>query len=79
MIKKICFFCGSTSGNKPEYVHAARELGENMAASGIDLVYGGGNVGNGGGVHAEPIPWQGYEWSVTLRLPPLAVLVFKRQ
>ncbi len=42
-------------------------------------IYGGGNVGNGGGVHAEPIPWQGYEWSVTLRLPPLAVLVFKRQ
>ncbi len=45
MIKKICVFCGSNSGNKPEYVQAARELGENMAASGIELVYGGGNVG----------------------------------
>jgi 1,4-alpha-glucan branching enzyme len=41
-------------------------------------VYGGGNVGNFGGVDAEPVPWHGYAWSVSVTLPPLAVLFFKR-
>jgi 1,4-alpha-glucan branching enzyme len=36
--------------------------------------YGGSNVGNGGGVWAEPVPWQGQPWSVSLTLPPLGVL-----
>ncbi|MBI2469291.1 MAG: 1,4-alpha-glucan branching enzyme, partial [Candidatus Rokubacteria bacterium] len=39
--------------------------------------YGGGNLGNGGGVWAEPLPWQGHPWSLTLTLPPLATLVLK--
>jgi 1,4-alpha-glucan branching enzyme len=41
-------------------------------------VYGGGNLGNAGGVWAEPLPWQGRPWSLSLTLPPLAGLVFKR-
>jgi 1,4-alpha-glucan branching enzyme len=41
-------------------------------------IYGGGNVGNYGGMHAEPIPWQGQSHSIMLRLPPLAVSGFKR-
>ncbi len=41
--------------------------------------YGGGNVGNCGGVWAEPIPWQGKSHSLLLRLPPLAVTGFKRR
>jgi 1,4-alpha-glucan branching enzyme len=40
-------------------------------------VYGGGNVGNDGGVWAEPTPWQGQPYSVRLTLPPLATLVLK--
>jgi 1,4-alpha-glucan branching enzyme len=40
--------------------------------------YGGSNVGNYGGVHAEAIPWQGQSHSIMLRLPPLAVSGFKR-
>jgi 1,4-alpha-glucan branching enzyme len=40
--------------------------------------YGGGNVGNCGGVWAEPIPWQGKSHSLLLRLPPLAVVGLKR-
>jgi 1,4-alpha-glucan branching enzyme len=40
--------------------------------------YGGSNVGNFGGVHAEPIPWQNQSHSIVLRLPPLAVSGFKR-
>jgi 1,4-alpha-glucan branching enzyme len=37
-------------------------------------VYGGSNVGNYGGVDAEPSPWQGQPFSVELTLPPLGVL-----
>jgi len=41
--------------------------------------YGGSNVGNFGGQHAEPVWWQGKSHSLMLRLPPLAVLGFKLQ
>ena len=40
--------------------------------------YGGSNFGNFGGVNAEPIAWQGKSHSLTLRLPPLGVVGFKR-
>ena len=36
--------------------------------------YGGGDIGNGGGVPAEPVPWHGQPYSVSLTLPPLAAL-----
>jgi 1,4-alpha-glucan branching enzyme len=41
-------------------------------------VYGGSNMGNAGGIHAEPTPWQGFEWSIELTAPPLACVVFQR-
>jgi 1,4-alpha-glucan branching enzyme len=41
--------------------------------------YAGSNYGNGGGVMAEPVPWMGMNYSLPLRLPPLAALYFKRQ
>ena len=44
-LNKIAVFCGASSGTSPEYVAAARALGEEMVARGIGLVYGGGNVG----------------------------------
>lgn len=40
-------------------------------------VYGGSNLGNGGGVHAEPVPWQDFPWSICVTVPPLATVVFK--
>ena len=42
---RICVFCGSSSGNRPAYAAAARELGEYMARHDITLVYGGGRTG----------------------------------
>ncbi|MDX1978687.1 MAG: 1,4-alpha-glucan branching protein GlgB [Bryobacteraceae bacterium] len=39
--------------------------------------FGGSNVGNGGAVMAEPTEWQGRPASVSLTLPPLAVIVLK--
>ena len=44
-MKRLCVFCGSSNGNSPAFTAAARELGEAIAASGIELVYGGARVG----------------------------------
>jgi 1,4-alpha-glucan branching enzyme len=41
-------------------------------------VYGGSNVGNYGGMHADPIEWQGHSHSLSLNLPPLSTIAFKR-
>jgi 1,4-alpha-glucan branching enzyme len=41
--------------------------------------YGGGNVGNEGGVHSEPIPAHGHAQSLHLTLPPLGGVFLKRQ
>jgi 1,4-alpha-glucan branching enzyme len=41
--------------------------------------YGGGNMGNLGGVEAAPIALHGRPYSLTLTLPPLSVLFFKHQ
>lgn len=43
--KRICVYCGSSSGNKASYKEAAVELGKEMVERRIDLVYGGGSVG----------------------------------
>jgi predicted Rossmann-fold nucleotide-binding protein len=44
-MERICIFCGSSPGRKPEYVTAARQTGEYLAAKNLTLVYGGGKVG----------------------------------
>ncbi len=43
--KRICVFCGTNPGARPEYGAAARELGRLLADEGIELVYGGASVG----------------------------------
>jgi len=40
--------------------------------------YGGSNVGNGGAVEAENIPWDGQPFSAAVTVPPLATVVFVR-
>jgi 1,4-alpha-glucan branching enzyme len=40
-------------------------------------IYGGSNVGNLGGLHAEPIPHMGRPYSLTLTIPPLGGLFLK--
>ncbi|HEX6416969.1 MAG TPA: TIGR00730 family Rossman fold protein [Acidimicrobiales bacterium] len=44
-LRTVCVFCGSNPGARPEYLAAARGLGELLAARGIGLVYGGARVG----------------------------------
>jgi uncharacterized protein (TIGR00730 family) len=42
---RLCVFCGSSTGLDPAFASAARTLATELAARGIDVVYGGGNVG----------------------------------
>jgi uncharacterized protein (TIGR00730 family) len=49
-MKRLCVFCGSSPGVRPEYAAAARGLGALMAERGIGLVYGGARVGLMGAV-----------------------------
>ncbi len=49
-MRRICVFCGSSSGNDPIFEATARELGVAMARRGQALVYGGGNCGLMGAV-----------------------------
>lgn len=42
---RICVFCGSSPGARPDYVQTARRVGELLAGNGLGLVYGGGKVG----------------------------------
>lgn len=42
---RICVFCGSSLGARPDYARAARSLGEELAKRRIGLVYGGARVG----------------------------------
>lgn len=44
-MKKICVYCGSSDGARPEYRQAAAALGRAMLEKDIDLVYGGASVG----------------------------------
>jgi uncharacterized protein (TIGR00730 family) len=45
ILRRIAVYCGSSPGNDPIYQEAAVALIEEMAARGIDLVYGGGRLG----------------------------------
>lgn len=44
-MKRVCVFCGSSMGSRPIYAETAAALGRLIAAQGLGLVYGGGNVG----------------------------------
>ena len=76
-MKTICVYCGSNAGGDPAYAAQANALGKRLAADGIALVYGGGNVGlmgivadavlaHGGDVIGV-IPQQLVDWEVAHR------------
>ena len=73
-MRSICVYCGSNSGSKPVYSERAMRLGERIAREGLQLVYGGGNVGlmgvvadavlQAGGEVVGVIPEQLVNWEV---------------
>ncbi len=44
-MRRICVFCGSSSGASPAYARAAAAFGRTLAQRGLGLVYGGASVG----------------------------------
>lgn len=44
-MKRICVFCGSNRGDRPEYVQAARRLASTLVRRRLGIVFGGGCVG----------------------------------
>src|SRR5215510_3557197 len=44
-MRRLCVFCGSSPGSRPEYRDAARRFGELLAGRGVGLVFGGGHIG----------------------------------
>jgi uncharacterized protein (TIGR00730 family) len=49
-MQRLCVFCGANAGHAPAYCAAAEMVGRRLAAGGIELVYGGGNIGLMGAV-----------------------------
>jgi len=45
IVRRICVFCGSSSGARGSYATAATSLARHLVAKGIAIVYGGGKVG----------------------------------
>ena len=41
--------------------------------------YGGGGLGNLGGVASDDLAWHGQAQSISITLPPLAIVVLKRE
>jgi len=44
-LRKLCVFCGSSSGHDSIYVEEAKALGKYLASEKIQLTYGGGSIG----------------------------------
>ena len=44
-MKNISIFCGAHEGNNPKYADEAKKVAESIAKKGINVVFGGGNVG----------------------------------
>jgi uncharacterized protein (TIGR00730 family) len=42
---RVCVYCGSRDGSRPEYLAAAERIGASIGRRGWHLVYGGGRVG----------------------------------
>jgi uncharacterized protein (TIGR00730 family) len=73
-MRSVCVYCGSNAGSKPAYTDRAIALGTRLAKEGLQLAYGGGNVGlmgivadavlEAGGEVIGVIPGQLVEWEV---------------
>ncbi len=58
-MERICVYSGSNIGFKPIYKESAKRLGQVIAKKGLELIYGGSNVGLMGAVANEVLQNQG--------------------
>ena len=72
----LIFVCNFTPVTRTEYRIGVPRGGHYRELLNTDAaLYGGGNVGNGGGVMAEAIGCHGHPFSVRLTVPPLATVI----
>jgi 1,4-alpha-glucan branching enzyme len=65
---------------RPQYRIGVPEAGHYVELLNSDAgIYGGSNVGNGGGVAAEAVAAHGFDQSLRLVVPPLGCLLLKRR
>jgi 1,4-alpha-glucan branching enzyme len=78
--EEIVFVCNFTPVPREGYRVGAPAPGYYREVLNSDAaVYGGGGVGNDGGVASEAVSAQGREHSISLNLPPLGILLLKRE
>ncbi len=77
MKHSICVFCASSDHIAPRYFEQARELGEEMARRGHQLVYGGGQVGLMGAIARAVHSAGGRVIGVIPRRPDWAEVVYQ--
>jgi uncharacterized protein (TIGR00730 family) len=59
-LHSVCVFCGSGGGKSPLFAEAARRFGQDLAAAGVGLVYGGGGLGLMGEVARAVLKHKGH-------------------
>jgi 1,4-alpha-glucan branching enzyme len=75
----VVVVCNFTPVLRHNYRIGVPELGFYREVLNTDAdTYGGGNIGNLGGLQAEPVAHLGRPYSLRLTLPPLAAIVLKR-
>ncbi len=76
----LLFVCNFTPEVRSDYRVGVDQPGGYHEIFNTDSeMFGGSNVGNRGRVEAEPIPTHGRTHALNLTLPPLAMVVFKRE
>ena len=74
----LIFVCNFTPAPYRNYRIGLPEAGAHREIFNSDAeMFGGSNMGNGGAVHAEPLPAHGRPASANLIIPPLGVIVLK--
>ena len=76
----LLFVCNFTPVPRPNYRVGAPEGGYWREILNSDApLYGGSGQGNMGGLNAAPLPIHGRPFSLNMTLPPLGVVIFKRE
>ncbi len=45
VIKSVCVYCGSRTGNDPSYANIAKQIGSSLAENNFKVVFGAGSIG----------------------------------
>ena len=74
----VLIACNFTPVPRPDYAIGVPAGGYWRELLNSDsLLYGGSDMGNGGGIEARPVPTHGREYSLVVTVPPLAMVVFQ--